>query len=299
MLRRVITTACAVFAGVLQISAVARADEPGHPDLPIAGVMGLRGQTEQAWIAVRVNVANSNALAGIMWYNNDSQVTFPQLRVGSGSVAVPGAVEDAVVVAESVGGESSSWSTVTFSEPIGASVGTVYLYFEIPVGTPYENPGEGGGAALGYFAEPTDSRGWISGDGEEWAALGAAYSFAVEPELVPYQDGMTVLGADAAGHIEMLSEVPEKAFLHAGPNPFNPRIELKFGVPLRSRVKLNVYDIRGMRVATVADQVFTAGEHSVFWAGRDSGDRRVASGVYFVRMENGGEALTQRVLLVK
>jgi hypothetical protein len=42
-----------------------------------------------------------------------------------------------------------------------------------------------------------------------------------------------------------------------------------------------------------------AGVHHVPWNGRDEDGRAVASGVYFYRLEVGGEALTKRMVLLK
>jgi subtilisin family serine protease len=81
------------------------------------------------------------------------------------------------------------------------------------------------------------------------------------------------------------------------PNPFNPATRLRYDVPHRTRVALHVYDAAGRRVCTlVPPTVQPPGRYDVDWDGRDSSGRRVASGVYFARLEADGRVLARRPL---
>ncbi len=84
------------------------------------------------------------------------------------------------------------------------------------------------------------------------------------------------------------------------PNPFNPRTEIIFRTGLRGRVELDIYDTRGRRVACLVDaEELDAGEHSITWNGTDDRGRRVASGVYLVRLITGDQAAQRKVLLAR
>jgi M6 family metalloprotease-like protein len=83
------------------------------------------------------------------------------------------------------------------------------------------------------------------------------------------------------------------------PNPFNPMTTISFTVPGRNKVTLDVYDLRGRRVRGLLDKFVMPGYYSVQWDGRDDSGRKMASGVYFYRLEAGEEVLTRRMLLVK
>jgi hypothetical protein len=92
------------------------------------------------------------------------------------------------------------------------------------------------------------------------------------------------------------NEVPSGFSLHQNyPNPFNPNTKIRFSVPKTSNVTLQVYDITGRLVATLAkDQVVTAGVKEVdFSAGN------LASGIYFYTLKTGDFSETKKMVLVK
>lgn len=78
------------------------------------------------------------------------------------------------------------------------------------------------------------------------------------------------------------------------PNPFAVHTEIAYRLFEARHVKLAVFDLLGRRVTTLVDQMQPAGSYEV---GFVPGDR--AGGVYFVRLESDGAALTRRMLLVR
>ena len=93
----------------------------------------------------------------------------------------------------------------------------------------------------------------------------------------------------------------DRAILHGNsPNPFNPVTLIQYELPVAGRVDLAVYDLSGRLVRTlVAAELLDAGRQTAPWNGRDDDDQAVASGVYFYRLEVGGEVLTKRMVLLK
>ena len=84
------------------------------------------------------------------------------------------------------------------------------------------------------------------------------------------------------------------------PNPFNPRTRIRFSLDRGAVVRMDVHDTAGRRVRTLLDGVpRMAGEHSVVWNGADDRGRRVASGVYTVRLRAADAVATRRVTLVE
>jgi len=85
----------------------------------------------------------------------------------------------------------------------------------------------------------------------------------------------------------------------AVPNPFNPSTEIHFVLPEAADVRVEIYDLRGARVAVPRTGRMPAGRQAVAWDGRDGDGRLVPSGVYFARVAAGGEARTVKLLLSK
>jgi flagellar hook assembly protein FlgD len=60
-----------------------------------------------------------------------------------------------------------------------------------------------------------------------------------------------------------------------------------------------VYDASGRRIRTLIDGRLDAGRHTVLWDGTDDRGRRVATGIYFCRLESTDSTNTLKLALVK
>jgi hypothetical protein len=83
------------------------------------------------------------------------------------------------------------------------------------------------------------------------------------------------------------------------PNPFNPRVEIRYLLADRGSVVLAVFDLRGRLVRTLQNELLTAGEHALEWDGLDDRGRPVASGSYMLRLTAGALVQQERVVLVR
>ncbi len=91
----------------------------------------------------------------------------------------------------------------------------------------------------------------------------------------------------------------ELALLQNYPNPFNSSTMMQYQLPEMARVKLEIYDSAGRRVACVVDCEQRAGSHSIRWEGKDAAGRDMSSGVYFYRLTAGKNAITRKMVLLK
>ena len=82
--------------------------------------------------------------------------------------------------------------------------------------------------------------------------------------------------------------------LLAYPNPFNATTTLRFTVPRAGQTTLRLYDITGREVAVLVNQQQNAGEHTVSFDGS-----RLATGLYFARLEAAGQMQTRKLVLLK
>jgi hypothetical protein len=78
------------------------------------------------------------------------------------------------------------------------------------------------------------------------------------------------------------------------PNPFNPATTIEFSLPQSSEVKLVVHDLAGRVVAELAAGNFAAGYHKIHFDAS-----RLASGVYFYKLEAGSFTNVKKLMLLK
>jgi hypothetical protein len=81
----------------------------------------------------------------------------------------------------------------------------------------------------------------------------------------------------------------EYALYQNYPNPFNPVTNIKFALPVQSRVVVEVYNILGQRIRTLLNEDKKAGYHVVAWDGTTDHGHSLGTGVYFLKLSaNGG-----------
>ena len=95
-------------------------------------------------------------------------------------------------------------------------------------------------------------------------------------------------------------DAPAVTFLEQNwPNPFNPSTTIRFGLERASRVRLEVFDLRGALVTVLADGRMEAGTREVTWNGAADGGRPAASGVYFYRLTTPSFTDTRKMVLLR
>ncbi|MBD3399726.1 MAG: T9SS type A sorting domain-containing protein, partial [Candidatus Coatesbacteria bacterium] len=76
------------------------------------------------------------------------------------------------------------------------------------------------------------------------------------------------------------------------PNPASGSVSIAFTLPQAQRVSLSVYDLAGRRVAVLSEGELPAGRHEVSW-----NCSAASAGVYLLRLETQGAALSRRVVI--
>jgi hypothetical protein len=89
------------------------------------------------------------------------------------------------------------------------------------------------------------------------------------------------------------------ALAPASPNPFRNGTELRYTLPTAGRVTIEVFDINGRAIRTLASEAQTAGPHSALWDGRDDRGHTVPSGPYFVRLVHDGGTVSRAVVRIR
>jgi len=83
------------------------------------------------------------------------------------------------------------------------------------------------------------------------------------------------------------------------PNPFGSRTVIRYLVPAEGHVELEVFDIAGRRIRTLASGARSGGQWETPWDGRDRDGREVRTGVYIVRLSAPGGSAAARIALIR
>ncbi|OQY37386.1 MAG: hypothetical protein B6226_05250 [Candidatus Cloacimonetes bacterium 4572_65] len=84
------------------------------------------------------------------------------------------------------------------------------------------------------------------------------------------------------------------------PNPFNPETNISFFLNKDSKdVNLSVYNVKGQLVKTLVKDNLAKGVHNVVWSGLDNSNNKVASGVYYYRLETSNKTISKKMILMK
>jgi hypothetical protein len=104
------------------------------------------------------------------------------------------------------------------------------------------------------------------------------------------QTGLTRAGFTVIADVEdQPLSAQQELLAWSQPNPFTSSTTIRFRLPAAGRAQLGVYDLAGRRMSRLLDETRPAGEHALAW---QSGG--VPSGVYYVRLEFGGQVVTKR-----
>ena len=72
------------------------------------------------------------------------------------------------------------------------------------------------------------------------------------------------------------------------PNPFNPTTNIKYALPVDSRVTVEIYNVLGQKVRTLMNEDRPAGRFVVEWNGTGGDGQHLGSGVYFLQLSAKG-----------
>jgi hypothetical protein len=97
----------------------------------------------------------------------------------------------------------------------------------------------------------------------------------------------------------VVSLAPRATVLHQNfPNPFNPGTKIRYQLAVPGNVSLRIYDVRGRLVRTLQDGHLDPGYYESAWDGRDGGQTKAASGVYFYELRAPDLGQSRKMVLL-
>ncbi len=83
------------------------------------------------------------------------------------------------------------------------------------------------------------------------------------------------------------------------PNPFNPSTSITFELPRSEHVLLEVFNLSGQRITTLADWALAPGPHTFIWNGTSMNGSQAAAGLYVYRLSAGASSQARKMLLIR
>jgi hypothetical protein len=157
------------------------------------------------------------------------------------------------------------------------------------------------GTGIGYFALPAEAAGikWGQLIVDNGGAFDGIYcdnrTSEANQQSLWYVANDSFKGVITASSVGVENDAPAIfAVAQNSPNPFNPATTIGFSIPEAGNVSIDVFNVAGQKVASVANEFMGAGSHSVVWDA--SG---FSAGVYFYTVKAGSFSRTMKMTLLK
>jgi GH18 family chitinase len=75
------------------------------------------------------------------------------------------------------------------------------------------------------------------------------------------------------------------------PNPFNDVVTIEFTLPTKSYVELGIYDMKGIKLSTLLNNILPAGNHRTIWNATS-----YEHGVFFFRLKSNNKLIRERII---
>ena len=130
---------------------------------------------------------------------------------------------------------------------------------------------------------------WKAGDADKNGSLEYAIGTR-EGRIIVYSGG-----TDVPSSTDFEDILPSDFSLEQNyPNPFNPETVIEYRLPLKSAVTLKIFDILGNEIRTLVNEEQNPGKYTIRFDAS-----RLASGVYFYRLNAGDFSSAKKMLLLK
>lgn len=216
------------------------------------------------------NARRSSTVAnGMQFFFSHGVTNGPTVNVERVTTSTPRTLEQLIAVNAAYG------STTSYMTQLNPSISTLQL--------------KAGGAVVGQYLFDFGN---YAGETMTLLATGAVGGTGA--------NALTIIGVDAAGNVlrpavttsdegDVATELPAEFTLNGNfPNPFNPTTNISFDLPEQANVRVEIVDLLGRQVMTVAPQSMSAGANKVITVDA----ARLSSGVYFYRVIAEGATKT-------
>ena len=121
-----------------------------------------------------------------------------------------------------------------------------------------------------------------------------------EPEPNELFDGNRIWGLKFKTKSSPVSAIQNQELAHikaAYPNPFSQSTTIEYKLSSSENVEIAIFNLKGQKVNTLFTGKQSAGNYKVIWNGTNSTGAKMHNGVYFMNVNIGGDAETQKLIL--
>lgn len=157
-----------------------------------------------------------------------------------------------------------------------------------------------------YYADPnagTYPDSWcVGGDGGFFPdELNCAYSTSSK-SYTAAEGGLPVGNLNYFSDIETgvsQTNISRTKTSKAYPNPFIDQVAISYSLAEKSEVQLSIFDLQGRQLKILLNQKQEAGNHSIYWDGKDKTGSKVVEGVYVYRIQTATKVESGNLFLIK
>ena len=177
-------------------------------------------------------------------------------------------------------------------QPTGDDHGSVYMddfYMHLPLAT------TGLFVPYGVLAQDAVDNGVtdLTWTWDVWSHDGFEYTPSSSGPRAIHVDVSEMLGIDGIS-------LPTEFALHNNyPNPFNPVTNIVYDIPEVTDVTLEIYNVMGQRVRTLAQGSHEPGRYQIVWNATNDFGQGLSSGMYIYRIQAGDFVSVKKLVLMK
>lgn len=145
---------------------------------------------------------------------------------------------------------------------------------------------------LGTYVDDTE--------GHTSSGQAGLYAFQQDSDGIPgYFDNFLVIPSTWTGTKAYKSQPVSMSLKQNYPNPFNPTTTISFDVQEEGNTALQVFNIKGELVKTLAAGQIRSGSYRVTWDGTNAQGQTVPAGSYLIVLNKDNEQLSRSMLMIK
>jgi len=134
--------------------------------------------------------------------------------------------------------------------------------------------------------------------GDEYYPLTTGVNYTFTPTEPGTYTGQIQVRNNTTSTHDHAQQLTQKIAVY--PNPFNPTTTISFQMNKPGKAEIAIYNVRGQKVRTLMNDNLTSGRHDIQWNGKNDRGREVASGIYFVRLNQGKDQVSvKKIMLLK